>query len=380
MGARKKAVSTMSTTTNALKVKRVIFKRTKVVKGVRALQRANSEKTWEVIKLKNGLLDMGMTPPWMIEIVKRNATESPLLRLPGEIRNKIWDYAMTGNIVNIHEDEDESRVDAETMEKVVVVCKGHTVGVVGEDNPVRWLSTRAEDKPRLPTAFRLCEVSRQIYAEIGTLAYSGSIFVFCSWDDEGELVKEWARSLAPAHKNAITDIAIDDMNFDCYLSDKHRIREVFHGLQRLHLNTNRVNVVNVCGRRDDERHRSLWVLELKRLEERLQKRISKREGGAVKLVWHENLVEDYDVWENTDDESLEASSVSSDDAPTNEDDTEDSGPKWNIRTQEDSDGEHETDYQVGAENDEAANSEGEESNEGSDNLDYDSDMLDIGLS
>jgi hypothetical protein len=269
-------------------------------------------------------------------------------------------------------------VNTKTRERIVVVCKGHTVGVVGQDNPMRWLSTRTEDKPRLPTAFRLREVSRQIYDEVSTLPYSGSIFFFCSWDDEGELIEEWIRTLTPALKNAISDIAIDEMNFECYLEDGYELRKVFPSLQRLHLNTNRVNTISDHGW--DQKDKAFWSGELKRLEGMSQKRVDRREGGDVKLVWHENPIEDYEMWVDTDDESKADGSFSSDDdLSDNEDSEEDSGPKWNVDTQEDSDGENETDYQVGADNEEALNSEGDP-NEDSDDLDYESDMLDIELS
>jgi hypothetical protein len=262
------------------------------------------------------------------------------------------------------------------MEKVVIVCKGHTVGVVGQDNPMKWLSTRVEGKTRLPTAFRLHEVSRQIYDEVSTLPYSDSIFFFCSWDDECELIKEWTCILTPAHKNAISDIAIDEMNFECYLENGYKIRKVFPSLRRLHLNTNRVNTVYDQGY--DEKDKNFWRHELKRLEEMKQKRIDRREGGDVKLVWHENPIEDYEMWVDTDDESKADSSFSSDDdSSDNDGPEEDSGRKWNVDTQEDSEGENETEYHVGADNEDASNSESD-STQDDDDLGYDSDMLDLG--
>ncbi|OAF98978.1 uncharacterized protein CC84DRAFT_1181717 [Paraphaeosphaeria sporulosa] len=293
MAARNKGTLRHFTTLHTLKAKQGPLRASnqgKVLNGAKTskpsagdLARANSTRAWEVKKLENGLVDVANTSPWKIEVTERNATQSPLLRLPGELRNKIWRYATTGNIVNIH--DDDSRWDS-------VFCKGHTVGVVGEDNPMRWLSTRAEDKPRLPTAFHLSAVCRQIYHEVGILAYSDSIFVLSSWNDEGELMRQWVRTgLAPAHKNAIKDIAIDEENFYAYHLSGVKLRDFFPSLERLHLNADRFHGV------PDYVERVLLLPGpdlMRRLKESAQEDVEYREGTSVKLVWHENPVEDYE--------------------------------------------------------------------------------------
>lgn len=224
------------------------------------------------------------------------------------------------------------------------------MGVVGEDNPMRWPSTRAEDKPRLPTAFHLSEVCRQIYHEVGTLAYSGSIFFFCNWNDEGGLIRAWTRTSTSAHRNAVTDIAIDDMNFDFYLDYKVKLRSAFPGLQCLHLNTYRVNTV--FARASDGKNENFIRQRRKFLEDKKQRRVDKRENEGVKLIWHVHPIEDYKLWETTDGESKVESSFS--------------------------EGENETDSQAGADDDEAVDSEGEDSTEyDDDDSDYDSEMLDL---
>lgn len=229
--------------------------------------------------------------------------ESPLLRLPAELRQKIWQFATAGNIINLHGDHTSS----DNM-----ICQGHTVGVVGKDNPIRWISTRAEDKPRLPAAFGLSQVCRQIYHEVGTLAYSDSIFFFCDWDDEGALIEAWTRTLTSAHRNAITDIAIDDSNFESYLSCSMtwaiKIHSVFGGLQRLHLNTHRVNTVYV---KEYQLHmEDLVNRERKCLEKEKQEEFNKRELKAVELVWHDDPIEEYDMWDTTDNEEMPSASPS----------------------------------------------------------------------
>ncbi|KAF1975854.1 hypothetical protein BU23DRAFT_566507 [Bimuria novae-zelandiae CBS 107.79] len=213
---------------------------------------------------------------------------------------------MTGNIVNIREDEDETRVDAATMKKVVVVTKLNT-----------------------------------------------------------------------AHKNAITDIAVDEQNFDYYLEtagefQTYRFRNMFPGLQHLHLYTRRVNMIPQGW--FYEMDKSFWDHKPKRLEEGKQKIGNRLEKGAVQLVWHENSIEDYEMW-ITDDESH--SSPSADESSDVNDSEEDSGLKWTIHTEEDSGGKDEIDYQVDGDNEKLGNSENEDSDDDSESLDYDSEILDI---
>jgi hypothetical protein len=75
MAAYKKATLATFPSSNAMKVKRVIFKRRVVLKGVRVFKpssrgmaRVSRKRTWEITKLKNGLLDTTNTPPWMVEV------------------------------------------------------------------------------------------------------------------------------------------------------------------------------------------------------------------------------------------------------------------------------------------------------------------------
>ncbi|ENI07716.1 hypothetical protein COCC4DRAFT_48799 [Bipolaris maydis ATCC 48331] len=55
------------------------------------------------LKLKNELSKTGIDErSRLTQTSKRNAIEPPLLLLPGEIRNKIWDNVMSNHLISIH--------------------------------------------------------------------------------------------------------------------------------------------------------------------------------------------------------------------------------------------------------------------------------------
>ena len=206
---------------------------------------------------------------------------------------------MSGNIIRIKEDEDLSRVDRKTHKKVYIVYKTRAVGIAGRDNPFRWYSRRHDDQSRVPTAVHLTRVCRQIYAEAATLAFSGTIFLLCSRDSKGDLVREWAASLRTAQKNAISDIAINSKNFATYINADagSQLRKIFPALERLHLNANRVTMVCPSELRAcDDLVRESAQLEMEKTKNEMQEKVNKRENDTVQLVWHEDMRPLYEIW------------------------------------------------------------------------------------
>ncbi|KAJ4287978.1 beta transducin [Kalmusia sp. IMI 367209] len=242
-------------------------------------------KAWSTVQLKNGLLSMEKTPPHLVKVVKRNATKSPLLRLPQEIRNMIWDYAMTGNIVSIQEDADETRVDAETWDKVLTIYKGQAVGVMGEDTPEEWLRIPYRKRSHIHTAFHLPETCRQIYAETATLAYTRTIFLLDDSADRFRLVREWNSSLIPAHKEAIADISMSATSLEPYftVSQDFIFRKFFPGLRRIHMSENDLDWLRIFLEIEPLVDMESTVEDF---QEWMQETVSEREGYGVKLVFY----------------------------------------------------------------------------------------------
>lgn len=181
--------------------------------------------------------------------VKRNATNSPLLRLPTELRLKIWEYALGGQIVAIH------RPVELTEGKVIFgpdsANKGKAIAFVGFPALWRTLCHRTRECT-VPSAFHLPEVCRQIYCETSSLAYSSTTFFFCGmfapdamedlncytrFSDFGD----WAKGLIPAHRNAITDVKLFSLCISKMLRPVYhdygkgsQLLEFFPSLERLH--------------------------------------------------------------------------------------------------------------------------------------------------
>ncbi|PSN69748.1 hypothetical protein BS50DRAFT_585269 [Corynespora cassiicola Philippines] len=106
--------------------------------------------------LGNEYLDTGVIPDNLISIVERNSIESPLLRLPGEIRNRIYDYILH-NLAIIVRGSRKYNIQPERREYERVECK---------------FSLNAN----FQSAANLTQACRLLYAELSTLIYPNCTF------------------------------------------------------------------------------------------------------------------------------------------------------------------------------------------------------------
>jgi hypothetical protein len=114
---------------------------------------------------------------------QRNATESPLLRLPREIRSIIWTYAVQVDLVRIQ----SKRQGPQRVTGCAVALNAGRTHITGD---------------RQRSAFHLPEVCRQVYAETATLAYSTNTFLL-SPSGSG-----WIRTLSLTQRRAITRVEL----------------------------------------------------------------------------------------------------------------------------------------------------------------------------
>jgi hypothetical protein len=146
---------------------------------------------------------------------------SPFVRLPAEIRNTIWDFAVGGHRV------DPPKSDLDTGRHVkggAFVTKDITTEefLLGSNNTdhivdvtIRWLwevnavrrgrdhayvFSKMRDIERVLTAFHLPEVCRQIYADTATMAYRLSILNLDREDSD------WIDTLVPAQLDTISSV------------------------------------------------------------------------------------------------------------------------------------------------------------------------------
>ncbi|KAF2118130.1 hypothetical protein BDV96DRAFT_597004 [Lophiotrema nucula] len=134
-------------------------------------------------------------------IAKSNATQSPLLRLPAEIRHLIWSFAIGGNYI------------------VITRRIGTYVGLKHESKP---MGHSLHGQPATPSNYRppalhLPRVCRQIYLETALLIYKLNKFVFPrSWHYVWEAMDVWIKNRILAHKNAVTMIEPSNMFWQSY--------------------------------------------------------------------------------------------------------------------------------------------------------------------
>ena len=100
---------------------------------------------------------------------QRNARDSPLLRLPAEIRNMIFRYAVGGNEIHVQR-AFVYRTSKKWRDNSNSYWHGRATHL-GD----RRLKALAQG-----TAFHFPEVCRQIYAETATLAYAINTFILPS--------------------------------------------------------------------------------------------------------------------------------------------------------------------------------------------------------
>ncbi|KAF2636213.1 hypothetical protein P280DRAFT_534158 [Massarina eburnea CBS 473.64] len=113
-------------------------------KYLQALQRPKApiNKRYAVKIETNGLVSMDSAPDYLVPATKRNEKESSLLRLPENIRKKIWVYAMGGLSVEIRlRKTEDSSTDATMTE---ATAKSENTSVKPVDEPVSTPLPKAE--------------------------------------------------------------------------------------------------------------------------------------------------------------------------------------------------------------------------------------------
>jgi hypothetical protein len=159
---------------------------------------------------------------------QRNAVESPLLRLPPELRIKIWTLAVKVDRAQVTPSLHHWTYKPTTPQKGGAVA-------IEEDGGIIMQHPDPDLGGCCPTrqcgAFHLPEVCRQIYVEAATLAYSSNIFTV---DRRFFLLKNWARtSLLPAQRDAIAAVELDKDVLRDYLLYQPRRPLVACGLRNL---------------------------------------------------------------------------------------------------------------------------------------------------
>jgi hypothetical protein len=132
-------------------------------------------------------------PRWSI-----NQANSPFLRLPGEIRNRIYEYALGGNTINIGYQTYHS-----SYEKVVPVFKYHCTVFSERVNPYK---DRQNARVNTSRSFTLLNnICRQLYLETTALPYKLNTIAFDSHNTMINFILI-ERRLSPQQRHALTQL------------------------------------------------------------------------------------------------------------------------------------------------------------------------------
>jgi hypothetical protein len=244
---------------------------------------------------------------------QRNAIASPLLRLPPEIRNKIWTLAVQVD-----------RVQVCTLYCMRTRDNRHTKGgavAVEDDGAVASLHEKSDRDCcaiRQLGAFHLPEVCRQVYIETATLSYSSNIFLV----GPGSMVyKNWSKQkILLAQRDAIARVELeynilDDQIYRHNYLNRSLKQRGFRNLTHIHVPLRTRNLLVKDWRRFNYR----YVPDLEEPKEFLtwcETRLKQIEGSDLVVVFEGDSLSDTDDYFSSSEED-------DDDDNADEDDDED---------------------------------------------------------
>lgn len=160
---------------------------------------------------------------------QRNANESPLLRLPPEIRNRIWIFAMKVDRVQVW----STRCRLHGL-NILSARKGGAIALDAHGEPI--LKHKDNFGPiccplRDLSAFHLPEVCRQVYAETSTLAFSVNTFLLGRRAFSQKY--NWNKTLMLAQRDAITKVEFGHRDLYISLYSPHPISLRSRGFRNL---------------------------------------------------------------------------------------------------------------------------------------------------
>jgi hypothetical protein len=170
----------------------------------------------QVTLLGNGMLGLENTPKHLESIVQRNIVQSSFLRLPGEVRNKIWEYTLGGHTIEFCE------------YKIPRITKRG--------------SNRLPRK-RVVSVFDVPQICRQIYYETANMAFSLNKLVFTNENISPFAMKRWAAKvhLKAGQLNAVHTVQLRCNSPNSYYyfdvwKDNGTITSLFPSLRRIVIN------------------------------------------------------------------------------------------------------------------------------------------------
>ncbi|KAK7178872.1 hypothetical protein PSPO01_15057 [Paraphaeosphaeria sporulosa] len=203
-------------------------------------------------KSMSGLLDVSVLEDVtdIAELTHRNSTESPLLRVPPEIRNRIWKHAVGGLEIHI-------------TGVGVLVSAQLSYGT-------RPIGSRGYLLKHPRVAFHMHQVSRQAYFEVAPFIYTLNTFSF----DYVGVMDRWIKNRAFGQMQFVTSINIPSQYHGLYIQGFRRtFRKKFPNIKRIGICHYSVLVRRRMGETIEE------------TKDRIVKQVHEREGDGVVVEW-----------------------------------------------------------------------------------------------
>ena len=163
----------------------------------------------------------------------RNARESQLLRLPAEVRQKIYEYAVGGHHVVIDRKEAIEASKRGCFYHLLYPNDRTRAGVY-PDKMVNWeWPGKYNMQGRVPPLPLVC---RQMHQETSLLMFELNLFSFSN----GSIRSDWIKSLKPVQRRALRQItcfhAFPDASWSAMIKQLEGLQKVFrwrHGSKEL---------------------------------------------------------------------------------------------------------------------------------------------------
>ncbi|KAA8616604.1 hypothetical protein PtrSN002B_006901 [Pyrenophora tritici-repentis] len=240
-------------------------KRTKVIKKQKKGVTPHKTSRQKLLH-RNGLLNTAIAArSESMKIAKHNSNESPLLRLPGEIRTKIWEYAVGYHQIEL------CNTDYATHNWI-------STELTHVSSPLE-VTTSGFVKPK----YAVPAVCRQMYVEAAAMVYTLNTFSF----DDQDAMDTFIRDRALGQRRLITSVDVTVAYFRLYITGARKLFcQTFPRIKR-------IGVHIMAAHNAQHIYSSSQKEPLEDAKQRVVDFVKEKEGTGVEVEWYGGCSSNY---------------------------------------------------------------------------------------